>query len=138
MIIKHQMQPTPTSCASTCIAMLLDVPAEEIIEQFHDKYKSGEMNIDQFLTSKNINVEPLLTSYWQAKWDGLYFAIVPSLNMKANLHEIIIDTRNDDVIIYDPNMGKEGKYYYVNNEKEDKTELEYGLISYVLEFKIHL
>lgn len=137
MEIIHQIQPTATSCASTCIAMLLNVPAEEIIEQFHDQYKAGEINVDQFLLNKGLTVESLLSSYWQCQWDGIYIAAVPSLNIKANLHQIIIDTRNNKVTIYDPNMGKPGKNYYVHDDKEDKTEFEYGLISYCLEFKIH-
>ena len=137
MIIKHQQQPTSTSCASACIAMLLNVPVEDVIKKFHDKYKAGEMNIDHYLLNHGLTIEPLLSSYWQAQWDGIYLAAVPSLNIKANLHEIIIDTRNNDVKIYDPNMGKPSKCYYVNDDKEDKTEFEYGLISYILEFKIH-
>lgn len=137
MEIKHQQQPTATSCASACIAMLLNVPVEDVIKKFHDQYKAGEINIDHYLLNHGLTVEPLLSTYWQTQWDNVYLLAVPSLNIKANLHSIILDTRHDAVKIFDPNMGKPNKNYYVLDEKENKTEFEYGLISYVAELKIH-
>jgi len=140
MIIKHQhqQQPTDNSCASACIAMLLNVPVEDVIKKFHDQYKAGEININHYLLNRGLTVEPVLSDYWQTKWGHLYLLAVPSLNTKANLHSIIVDCRLEGKIdIYDPNMGKEGKNYYVLNEKENKTEFEYGLVSYMVELIIH-
>jgi len=139
MIIKHQQQPTSDTCASTCIAMLLGVPVNDVISKFHDKYKAGEMNIDHYLKNNGLAVEPILSNYWQAQWGKLYLLAVPSLNSKANLHSIILDCRLEGIVdIYDPNMGKKDKDYYVLVGKENKTVHEHGLISYMVELIIHV
>jgi len=98
MNIIHQKQPTHDTCVSTCIAMLLNVPVEEVVKDFHDRYMNHEINIDDYLLQNDLEVEPLLPSYWQAEFDNIYIASVPSLNKKASLHQIIIDTRNNESI----------------------------------------
>lgn len=36
LAISHQFQPTPTSCGQTCIAMLLGIPARQVIRDMDD------------------------------------------------------------------------------------------------------
>lgn len=38
--ITHQTQPCNTSCMSTCLAMLINKPAQDIINKYHEKYRS--------------------------------------------------------------------------------------------------
>lgn len=43
---------------------------------------------------------------------------VPSLNMQASTHSILMDTREEvcgSGAIYDPNQGREGKKYYTTD-----------------------
>lgn len=137
MKIIHQQQPTADSCASACIAMLLDAPVEKVIEKFHDKYINHEMNVHHYLLNHGLAVECLTCEHWQAQWGNLYLLTVASLHKKGVLHYIILDVRLEGVVdIYDPNMGKEGKKYYVDDNKENKTEFEVGLTSYVAELII--
>ena len=42
----------------------------------------------------------------------LYLATVPSLNHAGVLHRIVVDTRKDETVIYDPQKGNEGMKYY--------------------------
>ena len=137
MNIIHQKQPTPLSCVSTCIAMLLGVPAEKVIEEFHDDYRSGKAEIDKYLKMYGINAQPVLSNS-VIEWDKLYLIVVPSLNKLAHAHEIIVDTRGDDPKIFDPNMGKPEKLYYVNGSEPNKTKLEVGLVDYFVDYEIIL
>ena len=136
MKIIHQQQPTHDTCVSACIAMLLNIPVKEIVEEFHSKYINQELNIYEFLINHDLNIEPLLPSYWQAELNNIYIASVPSLNKKAALHQIIIDTRNGASIVYDPQEGKPDCDYYVYKPDEDLKTHEYNLISYVLEYRV--
>lgn len=138
MKIIHQQQPTSNTCASTCIAMLLNTPVEDVVKDFHDKYMRLETGVHQYLTDNGLNVECLTCEHRQAQWGNLYLLTVASLNTKGLLHYIILDVRIEGaVIIYDPNMGKNDKDYYVSDTQEYKTIHEHGLVSYTAELIIH-
>lgn len=40
-VVDHQIQPTGDSCVATCYAIILGVPAEDLIERIHKPYKKG-------------------------------------------------------------------------------------------------
>jgi hypothetical protein len=46
--------------------------------------------------------------------DGFYIMAVPSLNIEAGGHMVLMDWRGcwDESVIYDPNRGREGKRFY--------------------------
>ena len=48
-IITHQMQPCPYSCVSTCLAMIVWRPAQEVIEEMHQPYRDGDLTLRQML-----------------------------------------------------------------------------------------
>lgn len=111
--ITHQMQPCNVSCMSTCLAMLLDEPAEGVIEQLHEKYRSGTVSLralfDElsvpFKSFDSCDLAPLIDV-------GAYMVTVPSLNIQGGMHQIIIEVTEDDYFVVDPVKGREGKLYY--------------------------
>lgn len=48
-MITWQRQPSPKSCGQTCVAMLLGVPAEEVIAKIPDKNGTVVRELAQFL-----------------------------------------------------------------------------------------
>lgn len=134
------MQPTHNTCASTCLAMLLDVPAKEVIDEFHSMYFTGEYTVRQYLKEKGVVADRLYTDGDdQALWDGhIYLVTVPSLNIQAGTHYIIIDCRDDDAnpIIYDPAKGREGKKYYITRFEQPANEFEVHLSGFVVDHRI--
>ena len=135
--IKHVMQPTPNTCVSACIAMLLDIPVETVIEEFHDLYVDNQMNADEYLELKGMSAYPLLSTYRQVLPGNTYLICAPSLNLEGATHEIIMDFRTE-FRVYDPNMGREGKKYYVWKNGENLGELEVDIKGYSFDFWVDL
>ena len=112
MKIEHQQQPTGSTCMSACIAMVLGEPVSDIVSDFHKSYMAEKLDADEYLRARGIELEVLLTN---AKIEAgyIYICSVPSLNLQARTHAILLDMREEYWSLYDPNQGKEGKLYYV-------------------------
>lgn len=52
--MKHQTQPTANSCMATCVAMILDKPVSEVIEQYHDGLVNQDLPIAYILDQYNV------------------------------------------------------------------------------------
>lgn len=129
--IKHQQQPTGKSCVSTCLAMLLDKPVQEVIDEFHADYSNGDNDEDKYLESKGLICRALWSNHRTLEEGKLYLVSIPSLNLVAYTHEIIFDWRDPtEFKVIDPNMGKEGKKYYVWKLAEDLKENEFNIVGY--------
>ena len=61
--IYHQRQPCQKSCVSTCIAMLLGVPAKVVIDKWHDKFINFEASFRDILDSYGIKYKQLYKSF---------------------------------------------------------------------------
>lgn len=110
MKITPQTQCHPRGCVSACLAMLLNRPVEEVTAEFHEKYMAGEINMRKYLTSQGVelmNGDPEGQMYH----GHVYLVSVPSLNLPSMMHEVLMDLR-DDHVIFDPNVGYEGRKYY--------------------------
>lgn len=130
--IVHQQQPTGNSCSATCLAMLLGVPVDKVMADFHEDYCKGLIKPFQYLIS-NLRIDNVRRCYSDDQLDkpeGIYLVAVPSLNLTATIHNIVFDVRNDGLVIFDPNdglvifdpnKGKPGKKYYTYDESEVKT-----------------
>lgn len=137
-LIKHQQQPDATSCVCTCIAMLINKPASDIIAEFHDDYMEGNVSVENYLALWNISALPMLTTDWRKKDGGLYLVVAPSLNIKSLTHQLILDWRDVKAgpVVFDPNQGKTGKEYYVNKWPQDLLDGEYNLEGFSFDFEI--
>lgn len=141
MLIKQQVQPTEITCASTCMAMILDIPVEKAIYEFHEKYYT-ERNItcSEYLQSKGLKVERMYADFSPSRinYNAVYGLIVPSLNIEGGTHFVLMEVDSEgNWCIYDPNYKKESKKYYIPVKYEDNdNNLEVGINSYVIEFSI--
>ena len=121
MNITLQQQPTWNSCVSACVAMILNKPVDEVVSEFHEDYYAGKLDPDEYLTKSGVNCEVLLTNA-KLEMGHIYICSVPSLNKQALTHAILIDMRDECWSLFDPNMGKEGKLYYVPNFPDEEVE----------------
>lgn len=137
MKIIHVNQPTSNSCVSACIAMISGIDVQVVYDEFHDHYKSCHMNAGEYLLAKGIKTV-VGTSESRVQWGSVYLLAVPSLNVEAGMHQIVLDCQSEDlgIEIYDPNEGYENRKYYVPVDKEIKNELEIGLIAYFIDYEI--
>ena len=134
--IIHQQQPTSKNCVCTCLAMLLEKPADEVISEFHDDYIKG-INVDIYLSNYGILARAMLTTVRGWSDGKLYLIAVPSLNTESFMHQIICDCRDPkNFKVFDPNQGRIDKKYYVWKHPNELQELEVNLESYVFDYEI--
>lgn len=103
--ITLQTQPTNTTCAHTCVAMVLGVPVEEIIK----KYGGDSLNQEKLtyiLTDNKVWWNGLTNG--NLVHSGWYFAVVPSLNNIGVNHQVLIyyNWDNGELLVFDPARGK--------------------------------
>ena len=122
--IIFQQQPTPVTCVSTCIAMLLNVDVQEVISEFHQNYfevKENKAKVSDYLKSKGVDFN-ICNFEDSPEKEGMYFVTVPSLNIKAGNHQIIwiLEAAEQEGYFYqrvlDPATGREDRFYYTNHE----------------------
>lgn len=113
-MIKLQTQPTTDSCVQTCLAMMLNRPVEEILLDYPKPL--GQEELIQAMQRYKIRFNVIsLGSLW---FDGYYTAVVPSLNLPGENHQIILDlcfARHENTTalwVYDPNEGRKNVKVY--------------------------
>ncbi|WPJ72109.1 hypothetical protein DEEACLCL_00092 [Salmonella phage CRW-SP2] len=132
--LNHQVQPTATTCMSTCLAMLLDRPVEDIISLHHEDLSQWEITIGDILCMNGIpfilgkGINQVATIYH----DYVYVLCAPSLTSPGILHQILLDTRHGNTVVYDPLKGS-GKPYYTLDE-DDESPLAVKLVSWVVDY----
>lgn len=134
--LTHQMQPTFNSCMSACLAMLLDRPVEEVVASYHDLMAGWEMTMGDILSiegiphmmGKGINQTPTIFH------DYVYVLCMPSLTCQGLLHQVLLDTRNEQTVMYDPLKGT-GKPYYTFDES-DKSPIAVKPVSWVVDYVV--
>ena len=141
MIIKQQMQPTSMTCASTCMAMILNIPVKKVIDEFHvEYYTKRNITCAEYLQGKGLKVERMYADFSPKNIDynTVYGLIVPSLNIEGGTHMVLMEVDSDgNWSIYDPNYRKEQMKYYIPVKYGDNdNDLEVGINSYVIEFSI--
>jgi len=138
--IVFQQQNQPKNCASSCIAMLLNRPIEEVTEEFHEGYLAGEITVHEYLQKHGVDVEPMNVT--DTPTPGfVYFVGVPSLNIKGCSHYVILDAREkeDGFTLIDPNKGREGKEWYVNySEGAELSPGEFSVITCNYDYRLTL
>lgn len=116
-LIVHQSQPLDDACVSTCLAMLLRVPAQQVIDDFHHQYVADEILPSGYLLDKGL---PFRRYYVEERANLLpnrvYLTTVPSLNIEHGLHQILIVTGDFDercmIQVFDPQLGNPDKNAY--------------------------
>ena len=134
--LKHQQQPSSDTCVSACIAMILNQPVSEVINDFHQEYLRGEIDVDEYLHIRGIKCVPLMSTISTMLWDRVYFLSVPSLNKLGYWHQVLGYFENDKFVLLDPNKGREDKLYYVEHDVEFTKPNEFRLKSYLYNFEV--
>jgi hypothetical protein len=116
-------QPTTTSCQSTCVAMLLRVTPNKVIQQFHKDYAEHDAKTTEYLASKG------LKSFFCGEREGLcnygaYICTVPSLNIPKALHSVVVIGNETHWQLLDPNFHREGVKHYDFEKNEDDPDSE--------------
>jgi len=120
------MQPDQKSCVSTCVAMLLGVPATgQQLVRFQGDYFDDRETASSFLRRKGMKNRALLTEDRTMNFGRVYILSVPSLNNVGGMHAIVVDMR-DVMEIYDPQKGTGKKYYGTDGDGQE-------LVSYNLD-----
>lgn len=121
-LITHQQQPCPTSCVSTCIAMILGEPVAAVRDRIHAVYHEAQLSLAELLTREGIEYIDFRTAdRINIDRPGVYICAVPSLNMKNTFHQVLIERLACGTwAVFDPNKGKEGRYYYVAASAADE------------------
>lgn len=112
----HQQQPCLTSCVCTSIAMILGLPAAEVIRAWHHKYREEDASLRDILNGYGIEFKSFDTADrcgMDTAEEGYYLVTVPSLNFVGGNHQIAVEIEDGLFFPYDPQAGKEGIKYYV-------------------------
>lgn len=138
-VILHQDQTDPLGCVSACLAMVLNQPVEEVTEKFHKGYADGSKEPHEYLDSSGITYRPCFACERKMKPDHVYMVSIPSINLTGGSHMMVIHMTSDDCwIIYDPNLGREGRLTYgsFNGEEVPKGFVQIASWTPVYEFHI--
>ncbi|MFK0092908.1 hypothetical protein [Pseudomonas sp. NPDC090592] len=132
--IKLQMQPCPVSCVSTCMAMIVDRPAEELIREFHHAYRNGDITLRNMLDYLGVTY----TAFYSVDCppladEGVYLCTAPSLNIQAGNHQILIEVTDDGYFVHDPVQGREERKFYVSRGAGEENGLAVDLGGFVVD-----
>ena len=123
VVIHKQTQLTPTSCVPCCIAMVTGVDQQSIIDEMAMHYDSSGSMRSEFRQWVRMGYLPRALPYGDLQPGQLMLATVPSLNIEAGNHRIIIDWLGDEPIVHDPNEGREGRKVYTYHKLRGWSEL---------------
>lgn len=133
-IITHQMQPCPYSCVSTCMAMIVGRPAQEVIEEMHKPYRDGDLTMRQMLERLGVEYTAFFSLDCPPLADeGVYLCTSPSLNIEGGNHQILIEVTDDGYFVFDPVYGRDGRKYYVARGRGEGIPLAIDLGGFVVD-----
>lgn len=124
MEIVHQTQLTPSSCVPACIAMVTGVDQQLIIDEMAAHNGSCGGRHDEFKQWVRMGYLPQCLPFSDliAGHGKIMLATVPSLNIEAGNHRIVLDFRKS-LTVYDPNQGREGRKFYDRDRLRGFSEL---------------
>lgn len=138
--LKHQTQPTPMGCVCTCLAMLLDEPAKDVIAKYHEAYFDKQtIEVHDILRENGFIFKHELAGRVQTLMPGaIYMLTVASLNIPGGLHQILVDYRDvAGPIVLDPSEGYPGRKYYTASPYEaDTVDNARELFSWIIDYTI--
>lgn len=112
MKLIHQQQPTGNTCMVTCAAMLVGMPVAEAVERYHEQMYNGHQTwYDDILEEHDIPFTFGHPKYPRLITGHVYCVTAPSLNEDCS-HALIVDKRGREMVVLDPNRGREGKLFY--------------------------
>jgi len=121
--MKLIIQPTNDSCTSACLAMILrecghDIDVDTVIGEFHEAFRNDLVTPASYLRGKKVKVRELNSLQRMDRFGSIYLLCVPSLNVEAEFHSIVVDAR-DVIEIFDPRNDGVHRYYTYDNNSDD-------------------
>lgn len=98
--IKHQSQPAQHECVHTCLSMVTGIPLDAVRRELPER---GLDDCDVFPWLVRHRILPVKEHRWIG--NGLYLCSMASLNYPAKLHMVVVDMREREIVIYDPQEG---------------------------------
>jgi len=133
--IKQQQQPNDYTCTHTCVAMIANIPVEQVIKDSEEIFKCkctkdecGLHTYEEDALLVYYGYVPIHVSLPIYSNTLPQIITVPSLNQNGFLHRIVISS---DGKIYDPCLDREGLKAYTN-AKQIKSATE---ITWIMERK---
>lgn len=114
--IVHQTQPDPFTCVNTCLSMVTGIPVERFTEQFGDQGMTHVETLRALIEAKIFPVVIQESTYYPFPYLGKYLVAVPSLNILGKHHQIVVVLTAEGYKVYDPNMGREGRNFYKDED----------------------
>lgn len=130
-LLRLQQQPCQISCVCTSIAIILGLPAQVVINNYHKKVWEEGYSISDILTEYGIE----FFYFNSAKRNGLndvesgyYLVAVPSLNNLGGMHQMVVelDAKEQRMAVLDPQEGTGFKYYSGEVDKDDPNSFKFG------------
>ena len=138
--MKEQTQPDGQTCVCTCLAMLMDEPAKEVVAKYHELYYVHQnMDVADILAENAFIFRRELAGTVQRLMPGaVYLLTVASLNIPGGLHQIAVDFRDAAAPrVLDPAKGYTGrKYYTFDTIEADEIPNAFVLFSWIVDYTI--
>jgi len=134
--MKHQTQPTHDSCVVTCCAMLAGKPAKMAYEHFHEKLWANEVNVEWILEALDVQFQRGFYEGHTVYGGFVYLVSVPSLNCRGEFHQVILDSRGEELVVLDPARGLDGKFHYVWQPEKGEDPLAVPLTSWLINYRV--
>jgi ABC-type bacteriocin/lantibiotic exporter with double-glycine peptidase domain len=107
------------SCGIACLAMVSGLSFSEVFSRcksfFASEHGIGSRELDVSLRHLKISYSRKLYPHFPKTC--LYIMTVPSLNIVAGNHFVVVDLRDAVWTVYDPQRGREGKKFYAETIK---------------------
>lgn len=103
--------------------MITGVDQQSIIDEMASHCDSCGGMRNEYRQWVRMGYLPRLLPYGDLIPGNLMLATVPSLNIEAGNHRIVIDWRGDEPVVYDPNEGRDGRKYYTFSKLRGWSEL---------------
>lgn len=101
-----RQQPDGKTCMATSLAMILDMDVDRCIELYHDKLYSLDFWFDDIFDELDIPYEYAKPGRNTLYEGYVYLCSVPSLNNAGGMHQLVIDHRDEEYVVMDPNVGR--------------------------------
>lgn len=135
-LIQHQTQTLKDNCVSACLGMVLNIDVDKVTYDFHQGYHDGYKEPFEYLDSNGLAYRNCMSNERSMKPDHVYIVIVPSINITAGLHCMVIHMTSDSRwVVYDPNSGRKNTLSYGSFGKNDIPDGCVQIGSWVLEYE---
>lgn len=114
--------------------MILGRPAKELVKEYHVSFLDKELWFDDILAMEGVpfNYRTDRRDQW-IEHGFVYLLTVDSLNNPGGRHQIVVDYRGQDWVVYDPNRGKRSQRYYVERETISKDPKAFQLNGWAID-----